>query len=67
MSVGDLGGGVSGVEVKKDDGRREMIWWMDGSGYVMCSMRGRSVAMALRQRYRSSNSAILFVRDAIGI
>lgn len=66
MSLGDRGGSVP-AEVKKDDGMRSRMWCMDGSGYVMCSRRGRSADMALRKRYRSSNSAELFVRDAIGI
>lgn len=66
ISVGDRGGSVLD-EVKKEDGMRSRMCCIDGSGYVMCSRRGRSADMALRKRYRSSNSAELFVRDAIGM
>lgn len=38
-----------------------------GSGYRMCSGRGRSLAMALNERYRSSSSAELFARFGIGM
>jgi hypothetical protein len=54
-------------ELNRLDGKRSRMLLTDGSGYVMFSRSGRSLATALNDWYRERRSAELVARLAIGM